>query len=109
MPESTTGLTCPKCAGGMRNYERNGVHIDQCSDCRGIFLDRGELDRLIDAEAAFNESAPQQSGPPPVYAQRQQEQPYQQQPHYGDKYRDDRHHGGHKKKRRGSFFEELFD
>ncbi len=43
-------LTCPKCHGTMRTYERNGVHVDQCTDCRGIFLDRGELDRLIDAE-----------------------------------------------------------
>ena len=34
----------------MRTYERHGVHVDQCSDCRGIFLDRGELDRLLDAE-----------------------------------------------------------
>ncbi len=47
-------LTCPKCHGTMRTYERNGVHVDQCSDCRGIFLDRGELDRLIDAENSWH-------------------------------------------------------
>ena len=47
-------LTCPKCHGPMRTYERNGVHVDQCADCRGIFLDRGELDRLIDAENAWH-------------------------------------------------------
>src|SRR3954471_10989201 len=47
-------LTCPKCHGMMRTYERNGVHVDQCADCRGIFLDRGELDRLIDAENAWH-------------------------------------------------------
>jgi len=35
--ESTaTGLTCPKCGGAMRAYERNGITIDQCTDCRGI-------------------------------------------------------------------------
>ena len=39
----------------MRTYERNGVHVDQCTDCRGIFLDRGELDRLIDAENSWHE------------------------------------------------------
>ena len=39
-------MTCPKCSGPMRTYERNGVHVDQCADCRGIFLDRGELERL---------------------------------------------------------------
>ena len=47
-------LTCPKCHGTMRTYERNGVHVDQCSDCRGIFLDRGELERLVDAENAWH-------------------------------------------------------
>ncbi|WP_448628447.1 TFIIB-type zinc ribbon-containing protein [Geodermatophilus sp. URMC 64] len=48
-------LTCPKCHGPMRTYERNGVHVDQCADCRGIFLDRGELERLIDAENAWHD------------------------------------------------------
>jgi uncharacterized protein len=43
-------MTCPKCQGRMRQYERSGVTLDQCSDCRGIFLDRGELERLVDAE-----------------------------------------------------------
>jgi Zn-finger nucleic acid-binding protein len=50
-------LTCPKCQGVMRTYERNGVHVDQCAECRGIFLDRGELDRLIDAENAYHGGA----------------------------------------------------
>ncbi|MEY4171210.1 MAG: hypothetical protein RLZ94_2283, partial [Actinomycetota bacterium] len=45
-----TTLTCPKCHGEMRSYERSGVHVDQCTECRGIFLDRGELERLVDAE-----------------------------------------------------------
>lgn len=39
----------------MRSYERNGVTVDQCGDCRGIFLDRGELERLIDAENSHYE------------------------------------------------------
>lgn len=46
-------LTCPKCQASMRQYERNGVIIDQCSECRGIYLDRGELEKLMDAESAF--------------------------------------------------------
>jgi Zn-finger nucleic acid-binding protein len=50
-------LTCPKCHGAMRTYERNGVHVDQCGDCRGIFLDRGELERLIDAENSWHGEA----------------------------------------------------
>jgi Zn-finger nucleic acid-binding protein len=48
----------------MRTYERNGVHVDQCSDCRGIFLDRGELDRLIDAENAWHGGGPASSAGP---------------------------------------------
>ena len=48
-------LSCPKCHGPMRTYERNGVHVDQCTECRGIFLDRGELERLIDAENDWHE------------------------------------------------------
>jgi Zn-finger nucleic acid-binding protein len=47
----TATLICPKCRGAMRTYERNGVLIDQCEECRGIFLDRGELEQLLDAEA----------------------------------------------------------
>jgi Zn-finger nucleic acid-binding protein len=47
-------LTCPKCRGTMHTYERNGVHVDQCQECRGIFLDRGELERLVDAENAWH-------------------------------------------------------
>ena len=46
-------LTCPKCQESMRNYERNGVHIDQCNGCKGIFLDRGELEALLNAEESF--------------------------------------------------------
>ena len=54
-------LTCPKCHGTMRTYERNGVHVDQCAECRGIFLDRGELDRLIDAENAWHGGSEKQN------------------------------------------------
>ncbi len=83
-----SNLTCPKCHGAMRTYERNGVHIDQCGDCRGIFLDRGELEHLIDAESRWQApAAPQASAPPPAS--------------YGKPY--DKH------RRRKSFLEELFD
>jgi len=50
---AVSGLVCPKCQGVMRSYERSGVTVDQCSECRGIFLDRGELERLIEAEGAY--------------------------------------------------------
>lgn len=56
-------LNCPKCAGVMRAYERNGVTIDQCTECRGIFLDRGELEHLIDGEQSYYQ-APQRRQQP---------------------------------------------
>ncbi|HWG99250.1 MAG TPA: zf-TFIIB domain-containing protein, partial [Pilimelia sp.] len=70
-------MTCPKCHGQMRQYERSGVTIDQCSECRGIFLDRGELEKLFEAEASWQR---QQSGPgaPP-----QGQAPPPQAPHGG--------------------------
>lgn len=49
-------LTCPKCRSSLVSYERNGVTIEQCEGCRGIFLDRGELEHLIEAEKTFNDS-----------------------------------------------------
>lgn len=45
-------LPCPKCATPMRTIERSGIHLETCPECRGVFLDRGELDRLLDLEAA---------------------------------------------------------
>lgn len=47
-------LKCPKCQAAMRSYERSGVVVDRCTECGGIFLDRGELERVMDAEAAYN-------------------------------------------------------
>lgn len=37
----------------MRTHKRNSVTIEQCTSCHGIFLDRGELERLISAESRF--------------------------------------------------------
>jgi hypothetical protein len=74
------------CDGDMRQYERSGITVDQCTDCRGIFLDRGELEKLLEAEANWNRrnaptgAAPQaHQGPPPAggYA------PQPPQPAYG--------------------------
>lgn len=56
-------MQCPKCRGAMRTYNRNGVQIEQCENCRGIFLDYGELEHLTQMEAQY---AP--PPPPPGYA-----------------------------------------
>ena len=47
---TTRDLVCPKCSGRMGSYERSGIVVDQCQDCRGIFLDQGELERMVDTE-----------------------------------------------------------
>lgn len=61
----TTDLhPCPKCHAPMRTIERSGIHIESCPDCRGIFLDRGELDRLLDLEAATLARRPAPTGGP---------------------------------------------
>lgn len=91
----------------MRAYERNNVTVDQCTECRGIFLDRGELERLIDAESAWaaqQSPAPPQAPPPPP-----PRQPPYQQPQYQDQEHayDQRRQGPYRKRR--SFLEELFD
>ena len=105
-------LTCPKCLGDMRQYERSGIHVDQCTECRGVFLDRGELEGLVDAELrwAAQTAAPVQAAPAPapvpaVPAQSGYQQPYptQQQP-----YPPQQQYGQPPKKRR-SFLEDIFD
>lgn len=48
-----TQLICPRCDAAMENYDCSGVHIDQCVQCRGCYLDRGDLPRLIAAEAGY--------------------------------------------------------
>jgi Zn-finger nucleic acid-binding protein len=48
-----TGLTCPKCSEKWDTHERKGVTIEECVGCQGVFLDRGELERLIDAESEY--------------------------------------------------------
>jgi Zn-finger nucleic acid-binding protein len=44
------GDRCFKCSGALRPYRRSGLTLELCEDCRGIFLDGGELERLIDVE-----------------------------------------------------------
>ena len=86
-------MTCPKCHGDMRVYERSGVTVDQCTECRGIFLDRGELEKLFEAEASWNggqggqqpPARPQQGGyapPPPPPGGGYASPPPHQQPGY---------------------------
>ncbi|MFN8075811.1 MAG: zf-TFIIB domain-containing protein [Kineosporiaceae bacterium] len=58
-------LQCPKCHAAMNTYERNGVHVDQCTGCRGVFLDHGELEQLMRVEEQWVERAPAPAAAPP--------------------------------------------
>lgn len=51
-------MQCPKCHAPMHTYNRNGVQIEQCSGCRGIFLDYGELEALTQLEAQWSKPVP---------------------------------------------------
>lgn len=90
-------MKCPVCNNvNLVMSDRQGIEIDYCPDCRGVWLDRGELDKIIERSAAPQQVSQQQ---PPQYAQPQ----YAPQPeHHG------RHHG-QKPYRKKSFLEELFD
>jgi Zn-finger nucleic acid-binding protein len=92
-------ISCPKCQSEMRTYERNGIHVDQCTECRGVYLDRGELEHLIAAETQWSAQQSQPPAPPqPSYQQQSYQQPSYQQGGYGKP-----------PKKRKSFLEELFD
>jgi Zn-finger nucleic acid-binding protein len=104
-----TDLICPKCQGNMRTYERSGVTVDQCGECRGIFLDRGELERLVDAEQGWQSSHPaprdrdRDSDRDRDY-DRDRDRDYERRGYDQRGYGQSSH-----KKRKKSFFDELFD
>ncbi len=67
-PPAANTLVCPKCRAQMRTYERNGVHLEQCDGCRGVFLDYGELEHLTAMEARMVQPPPTpQYGADPGY------------------------------------------
>ena len=87
MNSRTQGMPCPTDGSQLVMSERSGIEIDYCPTCRGVWLDRGELDKIIERSAADSAPAhaPAASAPYPP-----------QHPH------------GYKKRRK-SFLEELFD
>ncbi|MBN9789515.1 hypothetical protein DMP17_13010 [Pseudonocardia sp. TMWB2A] len=98
MTQSTAqqAMLCPTCRVPLSMAERQGVEIDFCPQCRGVWLDRGELDKIIERSERADASVPK-----PAVALRSDsgERGY-------DEVRRSGHHGG---KRRKSFLAELFD
>ena len=92
-------MQCPNDGSTLTMSERSGIEIDYCPQCRGVWLDRGELDKIIERSLTQPPAAPP---PPPQqqYGQPQYQQGYQQRGHS---------QGYHRPKRKESWLSELFD
>jgi uncharacterized protein len=87
-------LICPNDGTALRGIDRSGVHVDACPTCRGIWLDRGELDKIVDRERADLDD----------FEQEIRGEPDRDRGSY-----DVGHAKPHKKKKRSSFLEEFLD
>ena len=87
-------MKCPVCNETLTMSERQGVEIDFCPKCRGVWLDRGELDKILAREAALEAPGPGREERP---------RPERDGRRYDDD--DDYRHGRRKK----SFWTEIFD
>lgn len=85
-------MKCPQCNVNLVMSERSGVEIDYCPECRGVWLDRGELDKIIERSSqTFSAS---------------QKEPYRSEKQFRTEHDD---YGHPKKRKRDSFLGELFD
>lgn len=129
-------MICPKCQNLMQLVDKQGVHIEQCTECRGIFLDKGELEQIARAEQEFYAAQaapppyqpegepmppmqqpmqPRRQAPPPMHGYADSPRPYRGG--YGDSPRPYRGGGGYghdeyghgRRRRRGGFLENLLD
>ncbi len=95
-------MKCPACSVDLMMTERQGTEIDYCPKCRGVWLDRGELDKIIEKSTATE--APRVAGGGDRGYDRDRDRPR------SDSYRDDRNQQGRPyRKKRESFLSELFD
>jgi len=114
-------MRCPVDNEMLVMADRGGVEIDYCPKCRGVWLDRGELDKIIERSLGGPMAAapaPVAMTPPPA-PHRQAAPVYQPEPSRAPQgYRDDdrRRHdddddyrSGHRKKRKESFLKDIFD
>ena len=99
-------MKCPACeTTTLVLAERQGVEIDYCPDCRGVWLDRGELDKIIDR--ATPAAAPAERARDDRDRYRDDDRDRRRDDDDRDRY-DDRDRGG-KKRRKESFLGDLFD
>ena len=86
-------MHCPSCIVELNITDRQGVEIDYCPQCRGVWLNRGELDKIIDRAMASAPSRGWDDDEPYSRRERHEEE---------ERYR-------HRGRRRKSFLEDLFD
>ncbi|MDF1705470.1 MAG: zf-TFIIB domain-containing protein [Aeromicrobium sp.] len=112
-----TTRQCPTDGTTLTMSERAGVELDYCPECRGVWLDRGELDKILDRAAA--EVAPAAPATPPMTPAAPQP-PYRDEPYRDEPYRDDRYSGErgyrgdsygkpYRRKKKEHWLSELFD
>ncbi len=92
-------MNCPTCQVSLVMSDRSGVEIDYCPQCRGVWLDRGELDKII--ERAASEAQPARPVP------QVPNQPYREEPRY--KYHDRDDDDYYRKKKKKGFLGDIFD
>lgn len=95
-------MNCPIDGTVLQMTERQGIEVDYCPQCRGVWLDRGELDKLIERSAAV-ERVPEG----PFYPAPREE--YRDREYRDDDDRRDDDYRGRRKRKRESFLEDLFD
>ncbi len=99
-------MLCPHCPDTrLTMTDRQGIEIDYCPKCRGVWLDRGELDKLLERASA---SAPPTSQPPQQQVYQQPPPPPQQQYGYR-KDNDDSKYGYRHPHKKKSWLSEIFD
>jgi uncharacterized protein len=99
-------MKCPHCTDAdLVMSDRQGIEIDYCPKCRGVWLDRGELDKIIERSAAYEPRYDRDDDGDDDDRRRYAQQPTSPPPAYQQPY-DQRHYKQHKRK---SFWSELFD
>lgn len=97
-------MKCPVDGATLAMSDRHGIEIDYCPECRGVWLDRGELDKVIERNA--QEETPVR---PPRNEYREDQRQERRDEYRDREYRDNDDYRGHHKKRKESWLSELFD
>lgn len=101
-------MKCPIDNADLLMTSREGIEIDYCPQCRGVWLDRGELDKIIERSSGQQAPASQPETPRQDFRPEPPRQDYRPDARYKD-HDDHGRDGQYRKKKRGSFLDDLFD